>query len=125
VLLAPALLAVMALVIAGGRAAVASQAVAQAASQAARDATLAPGPAAAAAAARSRAATVLGAQGLDCAPAAVQVDAAALAARPGTPGAVSVTVACTVAWTDLGVPGPGQRTLTATGRAPVDTWSHR
>jgi hypothetical protein len=53
------------------------------------------------------------------------VDTAALAARPGTPGTVTVQVACTVAWTDLGVLGPGARTLTATGRAPVDTWSGR
>lgn len=125
VVLAPAILAVLALVIAGGRAAIASQAVAQAAAQAARDATLQPTPGAAAAAARARAGTVLAGQGLHCAPAAVTVNTAALAAPPGTPGAVAVTVACTVSWTDLGIPGPGTRTLAATGRAPVDTWSTR
>ena len=35
----------------------------------------------------------------------------------------SVTVECTVKWSDLGVPGPGTRTLRATGTAPVDTWT--
>ncbi len=125
VVLAPAILAVLALVIAGGRAAIASQAVAQAAAQAARDATLHPSAAAAAAAAATRADSVLAGQGLDCAPRTVTVDAAALAAPPGAPGTVAVTVECTVTWTDLGIPGPGTRTLRATGRAPVDTWTAR
>jgi hypothetical protein len=124
VVLAPALLALLALVIAGGRAALASQAVAQAAAQAARDATQQAGPAAAAAAARARAATVLAGQGLHCPP-EVSVDAAALAAPPGIPGAVEVTVACTVDWGDLGLPGLGGHTLHATGRAPIDTWTSR
>ncbi len=66
VVLAPAILAIFALVIAGGRAVVASQAVAQAASQAARDASLQSSPSAGVAAARTRAASVLDGQGLAC-----------------------------------------------------------
>jgi Flp pilus assembly protein TadG len=125
VILAPAILFILALVIAGGRVVIAGQAVTQAASQAARDASLASTPTAAAATAKSRADSVLDGQGLGCAPSAVTVNAAALAAPAGTPGKVSVTVKCTVKWSDLGVPGPGTRTLSATGTAPVDTWTAR
>lgn len=123
VILAPAILALLALVIAGGRAAVASQAVAQAASQAARDGSLQATPAAATTAAQSRADTLLEGNGLGCEPRSVSVNAAALANPPGRPGQVTVTVSCTVSWSDLGLPGPGFRTLSATGTAPVDTWT--
>jgi Flp pilus assembly protein TadG len=123
--LAPAILLILALVIAGGRIALASQAVAQAAAQAARDASLHASPAAAATAARSRADSVLAGQGLGCAPRSVTVNAAAVGGSPGTPGAVTTRVECTVRWTDLGIPGPGWRTLSATGSAPVDTWTAR
>ena len=123
VILAPAILFILALVIAGGRVVIADQAVTQAASQAARDASLQPTPTAATATARSRADSVLDGQGLGCAPRAVTVNAAALSAPAGQPGQVSVTVRCTVKWSDLGVPGPGTRTLSATGTAPVDTWT--
>ena len=125
VVLAPAILLILALVIAAGRIALASQAVAQAAAQAARDASLQPTAAAATTAARARAASVLDGQGLGCAPRAVTVNAAALGAAPGVAGAVTTRVECTVKWTDLGVPGPGWRTLRATGTAPVDTWTAR
>ncbi|MGB8020607.1 MAG: TadE/TadG family type IV pilus assembly protein [Candidatus Nanopelagicales bacterium] len=126
VVLAPAVLALLALVIAGGRAAIASQAVAQAASQAARDASLQATPAAATTAARSRADSVLAGQGLGCDRRSVAVNAAALANPPGRPGQVNVTLTCTVTWSDLGLPGPGSRTLSSTGTAPVDTWTaHR
>jgi Flp pilus assembly protein TadG len=125
VVLAPAILLILALVIAGGRMALASQAVAQAASQAARDASLQPTVAAATSAARSRAASVLDGQGLGCAPRSVTVNAAAVNGAPGVPGAVRTRVECTVRWTDLGIPGPGSRTLRADGSAPVDTWTSR
>ncbi len=125
VVLAPAILAILALVIVGGRVALASQAIAQAAAQAARDASLQPSVAAATASAKSRADSVLAGQGLDCASTRVTVDAAALTAPPGVPGAVNVTVQCEVAWSDLAVIGSGTRTLTATGRAPIDTWTAR
>ena len=123
VILAPAILFILALVIAGGRVVIADQAVTQAAAQAARDASLQPTPTAATATARSRADSVLDGQGLGCSPQAVTVNAAALSAPAGQPGKVSVTVRCTVKWSDLGVPGPGTRTLSATGTAPVDTWT--
>ena len=125
VVLGPAILAILALVLVGGRVALASQAVAQAAAQAARDASQQPTAAAASVAAKARADSVLAGQGLDCTGTAVTVDAAALAAPPGVPGAVSVTVECEVAWGDLAVIGSGTRTLHATGRAPIDTWTAR
>ena len=126
VVLAPAILAIFALVIAGGRAMVATQAVAQAASQAARDASLQSSPSAGVSAARTRAVSVLEGQGLACAPRTVSTNATALAAPAGQPGMVSVTVNCTVSWSDLGLPvGSASRTLSATGRAPVDTWTAR
>jgi Flp pilus assembly protein TadG len=125
VVLAPAILAILALVIVGGRTVLASQAIAQAAAQAARDASQQPTAAAATTAAKSRATSVLAGQGLDCTDTAVTVDAAALNAPPGVPGAVNVTVECTVTWRDLAVIGPGTRTLHATGRAPIDTWTAR
>ena len=123
VILATAILFILALVIAGGRVVIADQAVTQAASQAARDASLTTSPTTATATAKSRADSVLDGQGLGCAPRAVTVNAAALSAPAGQPGQVSVTVRCTVKWSDLGVPGPGTRTLSATGTAPVDTWT--
>lgn len=126
VVLAPAVLLLLGLVIAGGRAAIASQAVAQAASQAAREASLQSTPAAAASTARSRVESVLAGQDLQCEPASVSVDARALRSRPGTPGKVTVSVGCSVPWSDLGIPGaPGSRTLTSTGTAPIDTWTTR
>lgn len=125
VVLAPAILAILALVIVGGRTALASQAVAQAAAQAARDASQQSSATAATAAAKTRADSVLAGQGLDCAATAVTVDAAALTAPPGVPGKIAVTVKCDVAWTDLAVIGSGTRTLRATGTAPIDTWTAR
>ena len=40
-------------------------------------------------------------------------------------GKVTVDVACTVSWSDLGLPTAQSRTLTATGTAPIDTWTER
>jgi Flp pilus assembly protein TadG len=125
VVLAPAILAIFALVIAGGRAVVASQAVAQAASQAARDASLQSSPSAGVAAARSRAVSVLEGQGLVCTPHTISTNATALAKPAGQSGMVTVNVACTVSWSDLGLPTTQSRTLTATGTAPIDTWTER
>lgn len=115
VVLAPAILLILALVIAGGRIALASQAVAQAAAQAARDASLQPSVAAATTAARARAATVLEGQGLGCAPSTVTVNATAVTAALGC-GAVTTRVECTVKWTDLGIPGRASARCAAPGR---------
>lgn len=124
--IAPALLAFLAMVIAGGRVAIADQAVAQAAAQAARDASLTRSSPAGAAAAHARVAAVLDGQGLLCAEKSVLVDAGALNAAAGTPGKVSVAVSCTVNWSDLALPGvPGRATLRAEGTSPVERWVGR
>lgn len=126
VVIAPALLALMALVIVAGRVALAGQSVQTAAAQAARDSTLERTPAAGTAAARDTARRVLADQDLSCATTHVDVDATDLALRVGQPGAVTVDVICQVRLSDVGLPGlPGSKTLRATATMPTDPWTAR
>jgi Flp pilus assembly protein TadG len=123
-ILAPVLLVLIALVVMGGRFAMASAAITGVAGAAARDASLARSPASARAAAVSSAQATLAQQSLHCQGApVVQVDTSGFAAAPGTPASVSVDVTCVVVVNALNVPGlPGTRTLHERAVSPLDSY---
>lgn len=123
--LTPALLALLLLVVAAGRVAAAGGQVDGAARDAARAASLERSTTSARAAARDAAAASLGGQHIACRSMTVQVTGS-FAAPAGTPAAVRVTVGCTVALGDIGLPGlPGAKTLTADYTAVLDTYRGR
>jgi Flp pilus assembly protein TadG len=125
VVLAPALLALVLLVVAAGRVATAGGQVDGAARDAARAASLQRSLVTAREAARDTAAASLADQRVTCAAMTVRVHGS-FAASPGTPGAVRVDVGCTVALGDVGLPGlPGEKTLTADYTAVLDTYRGR
>ena len=125
-ILGPALLMVLGMVIAAGRITISGGAVEAAASDAARQASIARDPAAASTQARAAATTTLAQQGLHCAALDVHVDTAGFAAPVGSPAQVSAQVSCTVALADLAVPGlPGTKTLRAQFASPLDRYRER
>jgi hypothetical protein len=114
----------LALVVMGGRFAMASTAITGVAGAAARDASLERTPSAARAAATSTAVATLSAQNLHCQGApTVAVDTSGFAAAPGTPASVTVDVTCQVVVNGLSVPGlPTTRTLHDRAVSPVDPY---
>lgn len=125
VILAPALGLFLMLVIAGGRVAIAHQAVQSAAADAARSASIARTQGHAETAAADAATTSLGDQGTDCAATSVSVDSTGFAAPVGTPASVAATVTCQVDLAGL-LPGlPGSMPITATVRSPLDSYRER
>lgn len=125
-IITPALLLLLGLIVMAGRVDLAAGTVEHAAASSAREATLARDPASAIAAARNAAAADLTAQGITCASSSVDVDAAGFAAALGEPATVTVTVSCTVALSDLAVPGlPGSRTMTASATSTLDRYRSR
>lgn len=122
----PAFLLLTALLVLGGRIAIATQAVQAAASDAARAASLARTASSARAEATTAARYSLANQDLACTTTSVTVDTGAFAAPIGTPGQVSATVACALPLGDLGIPGlAGTRTITATMSSPLDSFRER
>jgi Flp pilus assembly protein TadG len=121
-ILAPVLVALLALIVMGGRFAMASTAITGVAGAAARDASLARNPAAARAAATSTVLATLVAQNLHCQGApTVRVDTSGFAAAPGTPALVSVDLSCVVVINGLHVPGlPTTRTVHDRAVSPLD-----
>jgi Flp pilus assembly protein TadG len=125
-ILAPALLALLGLVIVAGRISVAASAVEQAAASAARAASLARDARGAKAAAERSARDSVGEQGVTCEPLTSSVDARGFAVSVGSPSSVAVTVRCAVPLADLAVPGiPGRRTVSATMSSPIDRFRGR
>lgn len=125
VVLAPALILFIGLIVAGGRLAIAHQAVEASAAQAARSASLARTQADAVGVAQTSAAATLQAQGLACLSSAVEVDASGFATPAGNPASVGATVTCQVNLADT-LPGlPGTMTIHATVRSPLDTYRER
>jgi len=124
-MLIPVIIAVVMLAVAGGRLALAHGAVQQAATDAARAASLARTSGDAHTDAATAASASLG-QATPCRSIAVGVDMSGFAAPVGTPAVVRATVTCTVALADLGVPGlPGTKTVTASMVSPLDTYRAR
>lgn len=125
-ILAPALLALLGLVIAAGRIEVAGGAVEQAASAAAREASIARTGSAARVVATQSARDSLRSQGIACGVLDVVVDTSGFAVAAGLPAQVEVSVACTVPLSDLAVPGmPGTRTMRAQMASPLDRYRSR
>jgi Flp pilus assembly protein TadG len=125
IILAPVLLALIALVIAAGRMSVARGSVDAAARDAARQASLARSPGEARIAAELSAQAALRQDGLDCTP-TVAVDTVGFGVPLGEPAQVSATVTCQVPLADLVVPGlPGSATLSYTFTSPLDPYRGR
>ncbi len=124
-ILAPGLLALLAVVMGVGRTQHAHQAVESAARDAARQASIARDPATATAQATSSAQTALNREGLRCSP-AVTVNAAGLNRTVGTPATVTATVTCQLPLSDLLLPGlPGSVRVDGRFSSPVDPFRGR
>jgi Flp pilus assembly protein TadG len=124
--LAPALLALLGLVILAGRVSAAGSAVEQAAASAARAASIARDARSARSAAELVVRDSLDGQGLTCQPLTSAVDVGGFAVAVGSPASVTVRVRCTVPLADVVVPGmPGRRTVTATMTSPIDRFRGR
>ncbi len=121
VIITPAIVLIILVGVAAGRTATGQSRVEQAAAAGARAASSQHTPTEAEAEARSVVTTSLRNQGIDCETDTITVDTTGLTAPLGTPAHVTVTVDCTVAWSDLAIPGwPGSHTVTATAASPLD-----
>ena len=119
---APALLALLGLVIVAGRVVVAAGAVEQAAAAAARAASLSRDAGQAQARADRAIHEALRGQALRCAEVTSRVDTSGFGLAIGRPASVSVEVTCAVPLRDLAVPGmPGTRTVAARAASPLDS----
>jgi Flp pilus assembly protein TadG len=115
----------LALAIASGRIMIARLAVQAAASDAARQASIARSPQEAISAATSSAQAALRNDHLDCTP-VVSVNTAGFAVPVGQAASVSATVTCNVSLAGLTFPGiPGSRTYTFTAVSPLDVYRAR
>lgn len=111
------------LVIAGGRVAIANQAIESVAAEAARSASIARTQSEADASAEVGAKASLANQDVRCTSSSVTVDTSGFAAPPGTPAEVTATVSCDVDLSDVALPGvPGAITITKTMSSPIDTY---
>jgi len=119
----PALLAFLGLLIVGGHVALAHQHVQHAAEEAARTASIARTQSAATTDSQTAAQQTLHSDGLTCTYTTVNTDTAGFRSSPGTPATLTSTVSCTIALSDLSLPGVGgSRTITATATSPLDTY---
>lgn len=125
-LLAPALVLVLGLLIAGGRLWFARTSVVEAAQSSARAASLARSAGQAAGVGADAGRQSMSTAGLRCASSAVRVSTAAFAVPVGTPATVTSEVTCDVAFADVFLPGmPGSIHLTGRGSAALDTYRAR
>jgi Flp pilus assembly protein TadG len=121
--LAPALVLVLLLMIAAGRISLTGSAVDQAATTAARAASLARTPADAQQAAGNTARASLAEQHLTCSQLNITADTAGFARPPGQPRQVTVEVRCAMPLADIGLPGlPGTITHAARFASPLDPY---
>jgi Flp pilus assembly protein TadG len=125
-LLAPALVLVLGLLVAGGRLWFARTTVVEAAQTSARAASLARGPGEAAAVGAEAGRQSMTTAGLRCASSSVRVSTAAFAVPVGTPATVTSDISCSVPFTDVLLPGmPGSLALAGHGSAALDTYRAR
>lgn len=125
-LLAPALVLILGLLIAGGRLWFARTTVVEAAQTSARAASLARGPGEAERAGDDAGRASMATAGLRCARSSVRVSAAAFAVPVGTPATVTSDVTCVVPFDDVFLPGiPGSIDLAGRGSAALDTYRAR
>ena len=125
-LLAPALVLVLGLLVAGGRLWFARTTVVEAAEASARAASLARSPGEAAAAGAGAGRESMTTAGLRCTSTSVSVSTAAFAVPVGTPATLTSDIACRVGFGDVFLPGlPGSIELRARGSAALDTYRAR
>lgn len=126
VILGPAFVLLLALLIVGGRVAIAKQAIGNAASEAARSATLSRGEEDARTNAQQAADDYLAGQDLQCSGApAVELDLAAFRTEPGTRAEVRATVSCQLDVSGVEIPGLGTVTLEGSASSPLDAYRER
>ncbi|MGW4796687.1 TadE family protein [Nonomuraea sp. NPDC004297] len=124
-IIAPALIALLLMVIGLGRVTLAHSALDAAARDAARQASITRDPGTARSAAVISARAALAREGLACAP-SVNVDTAGLSTPLGRPAAVTAHVSCKVQLADLAIPGiPGSKTITSSFTSPIDPYRAR
>ncbi|GAA4561105.1 TadE/TadG family type IV pilus assembly protein [Planotetraspora kaengkrachanensis] len=124
-IIAPAMLAMLVMMIALGRIAIAHGAIDAASRDAARQASIARNPDSARSAALSSAQAALMREGLACSP-SVDVDTRAFSEPVGKPAAVTATVTCEIDLADIALPGmPGSKTLTSSFASPIDPFRAR
>lgn len=122
----PALMIILALLVAGGRLWFARSSVSDAAYSAARAGSLARTAGEARSNAEAAAARSLATAGLRCENRSVSVDTAGFGVPVGTPATVVATIACAVPFADLTLPGmPGAISLRAEGSSALDTYRGR
>ncbi|SOC52848.1 hypothetical protein SAMN05660748_4205 [Blastococcus aggregatus] len=120
-ILLPVGILILAMLVIGARIALAGDRISGVAGIAARDASLARSASAAQQVATASATDALTDRNLHCADVQVRVDTTGFTSAPGVPASVTVTVACTVGLSDIGVAGlPGSRTLRDTATSPLD-----
>lgn len=124
--LAPALLALLGLVVVAGRVSTAGSAVEQAAAVAAREASLARDSRSAQSAATEAVRASLDGQGITCRTLTSDVDVEGFTVPVGQPASVRVHVTCAVPLADVAVPGmPGTRVVTASMTSAIDRFRGR
>ncbi|MFI5987669.1 TadE/TadG family type IV pilus assembly protein [Streptomyces sp. NPDC051555] len=122
----PLLLVLLCLAIAGGRIVTSGAKIDAVAEDAARAASISRTYDSAQAEASGAAARSLADQGIHCASISTSVDTSGLAVPVGQVGTVTVTISCTVALSDLMLPGvPGTKTLTSRFTSVVDAYRSR
>lgn len=122
VVLAPVMMAVLALLLFAGRYAMATTAVEQAANASARAASITRTQTQATTEALNTATTTLANNDLTCAGTDVAVDSADFALPPGSIGTVGVTVTCTLNVSDLvWIPLPSTVTISHQAQSVLDT----
>ncbi|WP_374225809.1 TadE/TadG family type IV pilus assembly protein [Micromonospora sp. C72] len=123
---APAILALFAGAVIGGRINLARQALEASAYDAARTASLARTAGEANAQALAAASSTLDAQGLSCTSLNVTVSTAGFGVPVGQSATVTATVTCTATFSDVAMPGmPGTVPLSASFTSPLDTYRSR
>ncbi|MER5184760.1 TadE/TadG family type IV pilus assembly protein [Streptomyces sp. NPDC002896] len=124
--LAPALIAILGLMIAFGRVTDAAGAVDSAAHAAARAASLERDATAAQSAARDAVTRSLDGDGITCQTSNVDIDTSGYATDVGEAATVTATISCTANLSDIGLPGlPGAKTISASWTSPIDTYRAR
>lgn len=124
-ILAPALLALIGLIIVAGRTGGAHTNIDAAANNAARAASISRTPAEAHTNAMSAARTTLADRGMACPTPGITIDTTGVSSPVGQVGVVQVSITCTVQLADLGLPFGGTRTVTADATSVVDAYRQR
>ena len=122
VIIAPMIFALFMLIVAVGRYELGSGKIDQAAGAAARAASQQVSAVQAQPAAMAAAESSLTSAGVTCQGIAVSVEDAGFSAAAGSTADVTVTVSCTVSWSDLTIPGwPGTKDIQVSAASPLDT----